>query len=178
MSDDTSDGHFSIGNYLKKKEQIDSLTRRSSRNNSKNSATKSHYKGTNYEKIIRLCIKAGVDVSNGTNKKFKEYPLLIEACHKKKRELIKSFTNNISKYASKSGYGDGDFTSRIARSNEIFIKKLKLYDKLINNIEKELRESDKKYNIYNFMNIPSDNDKPRIEYTNVSGDYIDEYSDK
>jgi hypothetical protein len=160
----SDDDSFNIKKLIKKEDKNTSDGKK---------AQKHHYKGSNYERIIKLCNRANVEVANGH--KLKEYPQLIEACHKKKKDHIKNFSMDISKFGSKQGYEE-DCTPKIVNTMNRLHRKMKLMDKLIGIIEYEIKESDKRYDISNFMNMKPKKKSVGLDISSIDGEPIDKFS--
>lgn len=111
----------------------------------------------NYEKIINLCEKAHIDVqksksANGKNRRSYEY--FIDACQKKKQQVVKEYCTEVSKYGNPQRMKNyqSNMTEEIANYADGMLKKLMIIDSLIKFIEKS-KKSNEKQNICTMMQI-------------------------
>lgn len=128
-----------------------------------------------YDKLIELCSKAKIQVVNKVTKKSKDYNQLLDSCHKRKQEIVKVFSSNISPYGTVGGYNQ-NCTDHIELLAKSLLKKLKAIDRIIFLIEKELDESDKRYDICGLMNIKSSTISASCSDVDINSNYIAEYS--
>lgn len=128
-----------------------------------------------YEQLIKLCTRAKVQVNNKTTNKTKDYPQLLNACHRRKRDIVKGFNDNMHPYGTKNGY-NSNCTDHIELLTSSLLKKLQAVDKIIFMIEKEMSESDKRYNICDLMNIKSSSKSASCSDVDLNSAYVAEYS--
>lgn len=134
-----------------------------------------YYKGENYDRIIKCCQRAHVEVVNKSTGKYKDYDKLIESCNKRKKEILKNISNdvaNIINKISKNEHSDAkeETINDLEKAFNNTIKNLKIIDKIISYIDTTMKESDKNNTILRFMKNKKNSEKKYV------GKIIDSFS--
>ncbi len=148
---------------------------------------KKYQKGDKYDKVIKYCIKANVEVT-GKNSKKKEYPQLLEACIKRKKDIVKKLCLKMTDYTTilKNIDNNIQFTNKLEKHMNATIKNLHSLDKLIDYINNIVIETDKNNSIRKYMSsdkyegklklTSSSGKKSKIDLSKFDGNMIEAYS--
>lgn len=125
-----------------------------------------------YDRMIMMCKKIKINVYTNKNK-IKNYEQLIEACNKKKREVIKQCIMTMAPYGGKKGFEKLAGTYIIESLCDEMTQKLRAIDTVIEIVQKEANNDNN--NILSLMGIHKQTKS--IKSDDTPEIILEEYSD-